>query len=116
DDDEDPINRVQKRVKDGEAEVEKLGGLFLPKLANARGVVLFVTLFAGLGAISFALEDLVTAGIITAAAGLLLGVGAWLLVRWLARKQTLTVGKELGRRLALAGWACKLLEDFADAE
>src|SRR5205823_14748368 len=44
------------------------------------------------------------------------GVGAWLLVRWLARKQTLTVGKELGRRLALAAWACKLLEDFADAE
>ncbi len=115
--DEDPIGRMQQALKVCAEGVESLRNLLLPRWANLGGLVLLIGLFGGLGAISFAvIDDLAVAAGITLGIAIVLGTGAFLLLRMLARRQTVRHGKELSERLALASRSSELLDQFAQNE
>lgn len=114
---DDPLGRMNRALQAGGEAVERLRGLFLPKLSGTGGLVLCALVAAGFGATSFALvDDLPTAGGVTGGVGIVLGVVGWLLLRLLARRQTVRAGRVLGERLAEAERATRLLDEFAAAE
>jgi energy-coupling factor transporter ATP-binding protein EcfA2 len=116
--DDDPMAAMQKALAAAEDAAGRLRRLFLPKLTTLFGLMLFVGLAAGAGAaVGFTqLDDLLTAVGVAVAAGLVVGLGLWLVVRWLARRQTLRAGAALGEKLAAAVAAAAHLEDHAAAE
>jgi DNA segregation ATPase FtsK/SpoIIIE-like protein len=110
---EDPTKRMQKAVLTSADAVEKLRALFWPKLANRGGLVLFLLIGGGLGAIGFAFLSLQAALGAVAGGVLVLGLGLWLLVKWIARKRTRRAGKAAGEQLALATRSVELLRTHA---
>jgi DNA segregation ATPase FtsK/SpoIIIE-like protein len=111
--DDDPISRMNKAVQASEDALDRLARLHSPRWSGPRGIVLCALLAGGLGAVSFAFLDLTTAVIVTGATGVILGLALWALVRWFGRHATLAQGKVLGRNLAEAARACRLLNDYA---
>jgi DNA segregation ATPase FtsK/SpoIIIE-like protein len=114
--DSDPITAMNRAIEAIQASLESLKNLFLPKLAGFGGLVVSVLVCAGLGASSFAALDPIPAIATTVGVGVVLGFGLWLLLASLARKQTLRVGRELGKNIAVATAACQNLHDFAKRE
>ena len=83
------------------AEREALAKLRLPRFATTGGLLVCLGVFAILAAGgTFPFLDLPTAAGITAGVTLTLGLGAWLLIRWLARQRTLLQGRKLGEAIA----------------
>ena len=116
--DDDPITGMQKAVAAAEGATAALRRLFLPKLVGLAGLMLCVGLAAGLGAaVAFTtLDDPVTAAGVAAGVGLVVGLGLWLLIRTVARRQTLRAGTAAGETLAAAVAAVAHLEEYAAAE
>ncbi|HEY2909437.1 MAG TPA: hypothetical protein VGI99_04285, partial [Gemmataceae bacterium] len=114
--DDDPISGMQKAIAASTTSLGQLRGLFLPKLANLGGLMLFILLFAGLGASGFAFLDPAPAAAIAAGAGVILGGAAWMSGKVQGSKQTLRVGAVLGEHLASAAAACERLRTFAARE
>ena len=115
-DEDDPINRLQKSIKAGEAALEAVRGVFWRKLKGVGGLVLSVAVIGGIAANSFAFLDPEVAAGVTGGVGLAFGVALWFVFRAATRRQTLTRGKVLGERLAAADRAAQLLHDFAAGE
>src|SRR5207237_1468812 len=112
--DDDPITRMNKAIEASEAALSRLSRLWSPRWAGPRGVVPCALVAAGLGAAAgFPFLGPVAAAGVTAAVALVLGPALWLLVRWLGLRAALRQGKALGRHLAEAARACRLLNDHA---
>ena len=114
--DDDPITRVQRTLDSAEATIVGMEKFFLPRLAKPMGLLPCLLVAAAVGAVSFALVDAAVAAGITVGVGLILGIGLWVLLRTLARRQTLRAGKSLGTQLAAATQACQMLGEFAENE
>jgi energy-coupling factor transporter ATP-binding protein EcfA2 len=115
-DDDDPISRLNKALEAAEADLAAATRLRSPRLASPSGLGLFVGAAALLGASSAAVLDPSAAAGVAAASALLLGGGGWVAVRGHAHQATLRAGKVLGRSLAAAARAARLLDEYADAE
>ena len=117
-DDDDPITGMQKAIGAAEEATARLRRLVLPKLAGLVGLMLLVGLAAGGGAaVGFTqLDDPLTGAGVAVGAGLVAGVGLWLLARLLARRQTLRAGTHLGEKLAAAVAAVAHLDEYATTE
>ena len=111
--DDDPITDMQKALAAAEEALDGVRALSLPKLANAGGLAVCVGVAAAVGAVGFAVLDLIPAVAVAAGVGLIGGVGVWLLLKSAARKQTLRAGVVFGERQAIAAAACQHLRDFA---
>jgi hypothetical protein len=115
--DDDAISRMNKWLTAAEDDIARLRAKWSPGWGRPFRLVVLVALFAGVGASAFALlSDPQVAAIITGAVGLVFGLGAWLLLRWLGRRATAQKGKEIARHLAEATRSCQLLNDFATSE
>jgi hypothetical protein len=114
--DDDPITRMNKAIQAAETTLGRLSRMLSPKLGTFAGLPVVVLVAAGLGAISFASLDPGTATQVTAAVGLVLGVGLWAFLRWFGRQSALRLGRSLGQQLAEATRAVHLLNDFAAKE
>ncbi|HEY1186461.1 MAG TPA: FtsK/SpoIIIE domain-containing protein, partial [Gemmata sp.] len=115
--DDDPIRRMNRWLDEAEVRIAALRRAKSPGWGSPARFVVLLALFAGVGASSFAfVPDVVTAALVTGTVGLVLGTGAWVLLRWLGRKVTRREGKVIGEQLAEANRACQLLRDFASAQ
>jgi DNA segregation ATPase FtsK/SpoIIIE, S-DNA-T family len=116
-DDDDPITRMNKALQESQTALAALARLKSPGLGRKGGFLLFLALGLGLGAgVSFPFLDLTTALGLTAGVGLFVGLGVWLLIRWLGRQSTLAAGRRMGLELAESTRAVLLLYDFATKE
>ncbi|HVL15156.1 MAG TPA: FtsK/SpoIIIE domain-containing protein [Gemmata sp.] len=113
--DDDPITRMNKTLQNAAEALDRAAGLWSPRWSRPSGLAGLVAISAALGASSFAFLDPAAAAAAAAAAAVL-GVGWWLLARWRARAATLRHGKAMGRHLAEAGRAVRLLNDYAARE
>jgi hypothetical protein len=109
----DPTKRMQSAILAAADAVDKLRKLFWPKLANPGGLVLFLLIGGGIGAVGFAFLPLQAALGAVAGGLLVVGLGLWLLVKYIAKKQTLRTGKAAGEQLAFAEQAVELLRTHA---
>lgn len=112
--DNDPITRMNKALEESEQALQRFSRLLSPRWGRLHGLIFFVLLGVGVGAAAgFAALGSPNAIAITACTGLLLGAALWVLVRWLGRRVALRQGRVLGRNLAEAARAVRLLDDFA---
>ncbi len=114
--DDDPISRMNEWLAAAEASVARLRGSLLPALGRLPGLLLFVALAAGLGAVALTFLPMPDALYVVAGTGVVLGFGLWLLVRSLGRASTLRQGKVVAEQLAEAARACQALNDYAATE
>ena len=115
--DDDPITRMNKAIQSSETALYRLRRLISPRWSGPFGIVVCFLFAAGLGAAaSFPVLDPGRSIVVTGVMGVVLGLALWLLARWLGRHSTATHGRILGRNLAEAARACRLLNDFASWE
>ena len=116
-DDNDPISRLQKSVDASEAAVEHLRKLPLPTLANPAGLIACVVgglLFVAI--CTFPFLDPITAAGTTLVFGSSIGLGSYLLIKMLAKQQTIAAGKAIAEKLAETTRASQLLIEYAASE
>jgi S-DNA-T family DNA segregation ATPase FtsK/SpoIIIE len=116
--DDDPISRMNKGLQESQTALAALVRLKSPGLGRVPAILLFLILGFGLGAaVSFPfLPSLTQAVVLTGVVGVIIGLGIWLVVRWLGRRTTLDNGRRLGLLLADATRACHMLNDYAAKE
>jgi len=114
--DDDPISRLDKALHEATGARDRLGSLRLPAWSGPGGLAVLVGLLAALGASTWAFLAPATAVAVTLGTGVVLGPLLWLTARRLARRSTLRHGRTLGRHLAEASRAARLLNDFAARE
>ncbi len=115
--DDDPISRMNKGLQESQTALATLVRLKSPGLGRVPAIILFLILGFGFGAaISFPFLPLMQSVIMMSGVGLIIGLGLWLVVRWLGRLTTLDHGRKLGLLLADATRACRMLNDYAAKE
>jgi hypothetical protein len=115
--DDDPITRMNKAIQASQTALAAVTRLKSPGLGSKSGFLVFLALGLALGAaVSFPFLDLQTSIALTAGLGLFIGLGVWVVIRWLGRQNTLTMGRRLGIHLAESTRAVQLLYDFAAKE
>ena len=115
--DDDPISRMNKWLARAEDGIARLALRRSPGWGHPARLFVLLVLFGAVGASAFAfVPDKVTAGIVAGAVAVLFGFGTWALLRWLGRRVTVREGKQIAERIAEAGRAVKLLNEYATAE
>jgi hypothetical protein len=115
--DDDPISRMNKGLQESQAALTAMARLRSPFLGRVPAIFLFLLQGLGWGAaVSFPFLEPKDAIILMCGVGLFIGVGTWLVIRWLGRRVTLDHGRRLGLLLADSQRACQLLNDYAARE
>jgi hypothetical protein len=114
--DDDPATGMQRSIEVSSDALASLKSLLLPRLHGIVGFIICILLASAVGAVSFVFAEVQTAAVITAAVGVILGVGLWLLLRSAARRQVRRVGSAFAEKQAIAEAACRNLHDFAAAQ
>jgi hypothetical protein len=115
--DDDPISRMNKGLQESQSALAALKRLRSPALGRAPGGAACVAFGFALGAgVSFPFLQPTPALELMCGVGLFIGLGIWLVMRWLGRRTTLDSGRQLGLIMADAVRACHMLNDYAARE
>ena len=115
--DDDPISRMNKGIQESQTALAALVRLRSPALGRVPAASIFLMLGFGLGAaVSFPFLQVQQSIILMSGVGLFIGIGIWLVMRWLGRRTTLDQGRRLGLLMADATRACQMLNDYAAKE
>ncbi|MBM3979735.1 MAG: cell division protein FtsK [Planctomycetes bacterium] len=122
--DDDPITRMNKWLGRAEDGIAQLARRRSPGWGHPVRLFVLIVLFGALSAGVFVLVERPRIGdfaisasyFIAAAAGPVVGVALWLLLRWLGRRVTRREGKQIAMQAAESARAVKLLYEYATAE
>ncbi|HSQ57244.1 MAG TPA: serine/threonine-protein kinase, partial [Gemmata sp.] len=114
--DDDPITRMNKALQKAEDSLNRAARLWSLRWSHISGLVGLVVIAGAIGASSFAFLETGAAIGMTAGVSIVLGFSLWILLKWLGRKGTQRHGQAMGRNLAEANRAMRLLNDYAARE